>query len=456
MRPEDMGQAIADPSASVSLMLIDFITGETLDDYHPDMRLCPASVWKVVTTTAALDILGPDFRFRTVLATLGNIENGVLHGDLLLIGGGDPSLGSRHYPNGMDNMLAQWTDAVRAAGIDSIAGDVVVNTAYFRGAALPRTRIWEDMGNYYGTGASGLNFNDNTYFVSFAVPDPPGDTAKIIQVYPSVPGLNIQSEVLASTVQSDLAFIFGSPLSTNRVVRGTLPAGRDRYTIKGSLPDPALFAAYHLHAALQKTGVEVGGSFATEEFDYREPATYSVIDTYQSPPLSELVGHTNTESDNLFAEAFLLQIGAHSGDPTIEGGLKALDEYYGPICQTEYPFFAYDGSGLSRFTAISARQVVQILRMARQKPALNEAMLTRLPLAGREGSMKWFAVRTNLAGNLRAKSGSMDKVRAYAGYFTAFSGREIAFAVLVNNFEGSGTDVRKNIEDYLIKAYGKY
>ncbi len=222
------------------------------------------------------------------------------------------------------------------------------------------------------------------------------------------------------------------------------------------MPDPALFAAYHLHAALQSAGVGVGGRYATEELRYREPATYNVIDTYRSPPLAELVEHTNIESDNLFAEAFLLQIGEHSGDPTIEGGLHVLDEYYAPICQTQYPFFAYDGSGLSRFTAVSARQVVQVLRMARQKPALNEAVLAHLPLAGREGSMKWFAMRTNLAGNLRAKSGSMDKVRAYAGYFTAFSSREIAFAVLVNNFEGSGTDIRKNIENYLIKAYGAY
>lgn len=446
---------IADPQASVSLVLIDFVTGQTLDAYQPDTRLCPASVWKLATTAAAMDILGADFRFRTLLATRGTVENGTLHGDLIIVGGGDPSLGSRHFSESMEDILSRWVRAVGDLGIDSITGDVVANDAHFRGVQLPRTRIWEDMGNYYGTAVSGLNFNDNTYFVSFAVPAAPGDTAVINEIYPAVPHLDIRSEVLASPVQSDLAFIFGSPLGTNRVVRGTLPAGRDRFTIKGSLPDPALFTAFHLSNALRNAGVAIGGEPRTES-RYLEPATYRVIDTHQSPSLSQLVRHTNSESDNLFAEAFLLQMGAHDGLPTIPGGLEALDRYYSTVCQSEYPFFAYDGSGLSRFTAISARQVVRILRMIRQSPSLSESVLAHLPLAGREGSMKWFAMRTNLAGNLRAKSGSMDKVRAYAGYFTAFSGREIAFAILVNNFESSGTAVRKDIEDYLIRAYGKY
>lgn len=444
---------VGDSAASVSAMVVDIVTGEVIDEVNADTRLCPASVWKVATTVAAVDILGADFKFRTLLGFMGKLSGGVLHGDLILVGGGDPSLASRHFDHDAESMLNRWVEAVKSAGIDSVTGRVRVNTAHFLGATLPRTRIWEDMGNYYGTGASGFNFNDNTYFVSFHVPDQPGDTARITEVYPEVPNLQISSEVLASTIQSDRAFIFGSPLDTKRIVRGTLPAENSRYTIKGALPDPGLFAAFHFHRALREAGIGVAGGYAVENIPL-EPAVYTVLDEVQSPRLAELARHINVESDNLFAETLLLQLGAHRGKPTVEGGLEVLDDYYRTICQTRYPYFAYDGSGLSRFTAISARQLIQILRHARLDPHLREEVLTGLPLAGREGGMKWFASRTNLAGNLRAKSGSMEKVRAYAGYFTTYTGRELAFAVMVNNFQGSGLDVRKDIENYLLRIYG--
>jgi D-alanyl-D-alanine carboxypeptidase/D-alanyl-D-alanine-endopeptidase (penicillin-binding protein 4) len=151
-----------------------------------------------------------------------------------------------------------------------------------------------------------------------------------------------------------------------------------------------------------------------------------------------------------------LQLGVKYGDPNIEGGLKAITEFYKKACRSNCHLSAYDGSGLSRFTAVSAAQVVDLLLYDFQDLTQRKLLLNQLPAAGKEGSLKWFGDRTNLEGNMRGKSGSMEGVRAYAGEMTAFSGRQLAFAVLVNNFDGSGIELKEKIEHMLLKLYGDY
>lgn len=441
--------------ATISAILVDALTGEEIESYNEEVLACPASVWKLTTTSAALSEFGKDFRFKTWLVYSGEIKDSILHGDLLIIGSGDPSLGSRYFDNGFDDVLLSLTQAVISAGIDSIAGKVIGNGAHLQGQSIPGTRVWEDMGNYFGAGIHGLNFNDNTYFLSFKTPAEPNLLADLLTVYPEVPGLVLVSEVVSSTIQSDQAYIYGSPLDLKRTVRGTLPLGQDRFTIKGSIPDPGLFMAYHLREKLSKVGVESKG-YAAESDLFREPVTYKKLATTESVPLSEIIKHINKESDNLMADGLLVQLGAKNGNPSYEGGLEALEKYLREIWGKEATFFAYDGSGLSRFTAVSAEQLAKLLVHMRKSETQRKYLLEELPEAGKEGSVKWFGLRTNLSGNTKLKSGSMKNVKAYAGVLQTYSGRELAFVIMVNNFEISGTEVRKKIEDWLIRSYGHY
>jgi D-alanyl-D-alanine carboxypeptidase/D-alanyl-D-alanine-endopeptidase (penicillin-binding protein 4) len=441
--------------ATISAMIVDALTGEEIESNNKETLACPASVWKLATTSAALEELGRDFRFNTHLAYTGQIKDSVLYGDILIIGSGDPTLGSRHFDGGFDEIIETYTQFVISAGIDSITGNVIGNGAHFQGQTIPGTRVWEDMGNYFGAGIHGLNFNDNTYFLNFKTPDEPGLPAELLSVYPEVPGLVIESEVLSSTIQSDQAYIYGSPLEMKRTVRGTLPLGQDRYTIKGSIPDPGLFLAFHVCESLKSEGVPSKG-YASEKQLFREPITYKKLATTESVPLSEMVKHINRQSDNLMADGLLVQLGAKQGNPSIEGGLEVLEVYLKKIWGEDAIFFAYDGSGLSRFTAVSADQLTKLLVGMRNSPIQKEYLLDVLPEAGKQGSVKWFGQRTNLSGNTKLKSGSMKNVKAYAGIFQTYSGRELAFAILVNNFEISGSQVRKKIEDWLIRAYGHY
>lgn len=442
--------------ALISIQISDLVTGESLQAVNPDLRLCPASVWKLFTTSAALSQLGGDFQFRTTLAYDGLLEGDTLHGNVYILGGGDPTLGSRYFDLPMEKLMETWTVAVEKAGIKYIDGNIVANSSHFRGDVIPRTRIWEDMGNYYGAPVWGLNINDNTYFVDFKLPDEVGELAEIVNVHPEVPGLELTSEVVVAAQRGDQAYIFGTPQSNQRTIRGTLPAGAKNYTIKGSLPDAPMMAAHQLRQYLQKSGIGGMEAIAVEQNQVREPATLKTLSTIKSPALSEIIKQTNVRSDNLFAETLLLQLGVKYGDPTIEGGLKAVAEFYKKACSSNCHLSAYDGSGLSRFTAVSAAQVVDLLLYDNQDLTQRKLLLDQLPNAGKEGSLKWFGDRTNLEGNMRAKSGSMEGVRAYAGQMSTFTGRQLGFAVLVNNFDGSGIELKEKIEHMLLQIYGDY
>lgn len=442
-------------NASWSVSVIDVNTGEDLISHEASKLLCPASVWKLFTASAALKNLGGDFRFRTLICYDGKLTDGVLTGNVYIIGAGDPSLGSKHFEDDFDALMARWVAEIKAFGIEEIQGKVVANGSFVKGNALPRTRIWEDMGNYYGTAVSGVNINDNSYSVFFDTPLEPDRQTKVTRVHPEVPGLQLKNEVVTSTINRDRAFIFGSPLDPVRHIRGTLPVGREDYEIKGSLPDPLLFAAYHLEKSLEDSGIPVEGGITIERETYRETSTLKKITSTNSPPLSELLAHTLVKSDNLFAEALLMQIGAQKGEASIDAGLEAIHAHLKPICESSYSLFAYDGSGLSRFTAVSSAQVTQLLHYMANDEEQRKYILNVLPGAGRNGTMRSFGRRSNLEGNLYAKSGSMEKVRAYAGTLSAFSGRELGFAVLINNYEEDYV-VKERIQDFLLRVYGDY
>jgi len=441
--------------SSISAIITDAVTGEVLESLNQDLLLCPASIWKLATTSAAIELLGEDFRFSTSLVYTGRIENGILYGDLLILGSGDPSLGSNHFDFKFSDLLERMVTFVKDAKIDSISGRVIGNGAHLIGQSAPRSRVWEDLGNYYGTGIHGLNVNDNTFHLQFRTALEPNKVAKITSIYPKVPELEVESRVLSSTHQADRAYIYGSPLSSKRIVRGTLPMGRDRFIIKGSIPNPALFAAYHLREMLTSAGIGSKG-YQAEIGGYGTLLTYTELGFVESPPLSKLVRHTNFSSNNLIAEGLLVQLGAMNGNPSIAGGCSALKTYLERIWGDKSKFYFDDGSGLSRFTAVSAKQMASLLHRMRTDEHLNTHVLGKLPRAGIEGTVKRFGQNSNLEGNIRLKSGSMKNVKSYAGILSTYSGRELAFVIMINNYAISSGEVRKKIEDWLLRTYARY
>lgn len=446
---EAVEQFARDPAlrgASVSVDVLSVKTGKRIASVNPDLACIPASTQKLLTTAAALDLLGEDYRFTTQLLITGNIEAGVLRGDVYLIGGGDPSLGSPYLPEvpALTEMLKRWQKAIAAAGIRRIDGRIIADASYYGTDGLAAGWPWSDIGNYYGAGAYGLNVHENFYFLDFLQRPKEGSRPLLQGARPQVPGLVLKNELRSGPRGSgDQAYVYGAPFNYAYFVRGTIPVGTRRFTIKGALPDPPLFAAQSLCRHLEAAGIPV--SLAAESdrslgAGRFQPGT--VLDTYASPPLAQLVDRTNLRSLNLYAEVLLREINKARGAETF--ALSSTDVLLEWLTarglQTE-TINLEDGSGLATRNFFPASFMTTFLR--------NQAAATRwresIPVAGRSGSMKGFLKGTAAAGRLAAKSGSLNGARAYAGYATRADGEELAFAIMVNNYTMSGRSLRNKM-----------
>ncbi|MBX7094848.1 MAG: D-alanyl-D-alanine carboxypeptidase/D-alanyl-D-alanine-endopeptidase [Flavobacteriales bacterium] len=431
-------------------------SGKVIADKNGSMSIVPASCMKVITTASALEILGGSYRFKTSLQYTGYIDqNCVLHGDLYIRGGGDPTLGSKFFTDGdPSEFLNQWALEVRNAGIDSITGNVIADAEIYGWEMVPSTWAWGDIGNGYGAAPCGISIYDNTCVLSFKTGEKAGDVAHIECMQPYVPNLEFVNEVYSSNVSEDNSYIFGAPYSYDRIIKGTLPKGREAFEVKGTIPDPGYLAAFELRYALAKWGIGVAGITTTVrelklEKKYNDTTRINIYDHF-SPSVASIVNLTNTYSVNLFAEHLMNQIGLIKyGNATVGSGTAAVTEFWTKKGIDTKGFYITDGSGLSRFDAVSAKHLVDILLyMSRSKNA--STFEKSLPVAGKSGTLSNFCKGTKAAGNVWAKSGTMTRVKAYSGYAKSAKGEKIVFSVIVNNFNCSTKQMEKKLEKLAI------
>ena len=396
--------------ASVSIYAVQMDTGKILVDQNSDLSLNPASCMKIVTTAAALHLLGAQNRFETHLEYDGVIDNEkTLHGNLYIRGGGDPCLGSNRISSSLswEKQIEAWTKAVLKLGIRKIEGKVIGDATKWEKALAVPSWSWEDLGNYYGAGACALSFHENYYSLYFKPGKELGESARILRTDPLIPTLTFQNEVKTGPKGSgDCACIYGSEFSPLQYVRGTIPSGVSEFPIKGAIPDPAVFCGDLLDKALQEKGIAIGGLNAAEK------NKRVVFHTTSSPTIGEIVYWTNQKSINLYAEHLLKKIGeVVNNEGSTQSGVKVITAFWKTQNIDLGGFHMEDGSGLSRKNLITAKQLVSIL-LNMKKSDLFPVFFQSLP-------QKTEAIR--------AKDGYMSQVRCYAGY----SGN-IAFAILVN------------------------
>lgn len=432
-------------NASWSVYVQNINTGEVLVNHNGEKSLTPASTIKAITSGTALDILGEDFRFETHLQYSGEIdENGVLQGDVYIKGGGDPSLGfMRHdISTKLETQLVHWVKAIQNQGIKSINGNIIGDATIFETATVSPKWIWEDLGNYYGAGASGLNIHENKYNLIFKSGAKEGDPTEIIKTIPKLEGVKFINEVTTGAPKSgDQAYIYCAPFADLIFVRGTVPPGQTEFYIKGSVPDPAKYASYSLKRKLVDRGVPVSGEETTMRLlngNADKNATRKTIHTTYSPNLERMVYWGNKKSINLYMEALLKMIGRKKyGHGSTHNGIKAIKAYWRHKGVNINGFFMEDGSGLSPMNSITTQQFTEILSGLYKTDAFPHLLQSMSTLGG--------------ATNLKAKSGYITRVRGYVGYSENSCGDPLAFAILVNNFEGSRTNVKYKMINLLLE-----
>lgn len=433
-------------NAGIGIAVYDTQTGESLAKSEPQLSLVPASIFKVVTTATALNVFGPDYRFKTILSYIGTIKNDTLFGDLQIIGGGDPTLGSEYFPE-TKNFLEEWAKSLKNARIRVVSGKLIIDSSIYEKIQTPGSWAWEDLGSYYGAGASGISVFDNAFEIHLKSSEAADQLTGILKVVPEIPGLDLQTEVLSSDINSDQSYVFGNPEDSKRVIRGTIPKGQADFVVKASMPNPAVVLSFEFRRNLRKSGIEIMGTTA-----YEKTATgNSILKETFSPPLSEIIKATNFESVNLFAEHFLKHLSWQKGGiGATKNGCQIIADFWKEKGLPMEGFFTTDGSGLSRFDAITADQMCWILNYMRSKSSYSDVFSQSLPAAG-YGTLTAFNPESFPNNCLRAKSGSMTRVRCYAGYLKTDSGRNLSFAVMLNNFSCAQKEATHNIEELLVE-----
>lgn len=444
-------------TTTLSVHVADLERGVSYVEINPDRAMVPASNMKLVTTAAALEILGPERTFTTSLEHRAPIESGVLTGDLTIRGGGDPSLGSRFRqdPNAVLGVLEDWAQELRKRGIRSIQGNIVGDGSRYE--YQPHATGWEplEFGEWYSAEVAALNYNENVVDVIWTPGRRPGEAARF-QIRPETDHITFSSSVRTGGSRSRQALIRYIRYADSNAIRarGVLPIETEKYDF-AAIHDPALYTAKLFEETLVRRGIMVGGvATSRHRVSSRDGSTSAPITlaSHESPPLSELINVINRRSQNLYAEVVLREIALASGQAgSFDGGSRAVVDWLVRNRLHRTGFLMIDGSGLSPLNRATTRQLVMLLRHMAQSP--NEAMYREsLPVPGGEGTLRTRFEGEDLAGfraTLRAKTGFVDNAHALSGYVKNRRGTEYVFSIIVNDYDSRRTVAARDLVDQI-------
>jgi len=443
------------------LSVRDAETGLALVSCNNSKNLVPASILKLFVTGAALDLLGPATRFRTRVYLDGSVTKGVLNGMVYIRGGGDPSFGSSLIKGApvTEVEFGKWAQAVKAAGVTEIIGSVVADDSLFEGPSLPGSWAWEDIGNYYAAQPTAVAMNDNLYKLYFKPGAKAGEAAEVLRTDPKIPGLRFTNLMKTGPEGSgDNAYIFNFPDQYSATLRGTIPKGPAEFSIKGSIPDPALFTAQEFTDYLDAHGVKVSGK-ALKLKDVKDYGAARFLAETEGAPLSAIVFVTNKRSFNLYAEMLLRHLALAKGKPgTADNGISALREYMVGSGVDVSELKLADASGLSRLNMVQADDFTVFLSGISKKRFFGSYLASLVSPSDPDatGHIKKMGVNTKLEKFLKIKSGSLNGVRGYAGYLTTKTGKLLSFTSILNNYTAPAADIDRLHEQILLELIEKY
>jgi D-alanyl-D-alanine carboxypeptidase/D-alanyl-D-alanine-endopeptidase (penicillin-binding protein 4) len=440
------------------VLVTDAVTGEVLYARNADGFFMPASNAKLFSTALALATLGPEYRVRTTVESSGALDaNGVLAGDLVLVGRGDANLSNRKFPfekkeereGPHEKVLAEFADAVAARGVKEITGDVIADDSMFQHEKFPSGWLADDILWSYGAAVSAIAVNDNTFSLEIRPAAKEGEPARyetgLADDFYTVDNL-IRTGTRGSEEKLAVARDPGS-----RVIHlsGTMPLDAQTRRLTIAIEEPAEFAAGLLARLLEARGVKIDGQWRARHAGVRpadSPAPQTVLAEHTSVPLSDEVRLTNKNSENLHAELLLL-LAAHekSGATDYEDALKFASDFFRTAGIADGDVALSDGSGLSRKDLVTPRAVVQLLRYAAAQP-WGELYRSSLPVAGEDGTLSDRMKSTAAAGRVFAKTGTIGHGNTLSGYATTVHGARLLFSILGNNNNLHAQDANKVLD----------
>ena len=416
---------------TVSLTVLDAKTGEQVYALNPSVGMAPGSTLKTVTTITAFNVLGKDFKYQTPFGYTGTITNGTLNGDVILKGTGDPTLGSWRWDNTKDTyILNALVAALKKAGIKKINGRIIGDDSFYGTQTIPDGWIWQDLGTYYGAGATALCWHENQFDINLKT-GAVGSAIKVAGTSPVTPYLNFKSELTTGAAGTgDNAYPYLPAGITNLMyLRGTYATDKAEKSVAAAIPDPAFDMAYRLLDTLKRLGIAVNvtpeSSLTLAAKAQPTPTIATNLLNITSPSLGQIVYWTNRKSVNLYAEELLKAMALKAGKPVnTNNAVEVLQNYWKVRGIDPHSMDVADGSGLSPANRITSQTIASIIQSTRKEAWYNE-FYDSLPIYN----------------DMHMKSGSIYHVLAYTGFVT-HKGRELCFSIMENNYNGSTSGVR--------------
>jgi len=451
-------------SAFVGLHVVSLPSGRVLYERSQDRLFTPASNMKLFTTALALMKLGPQYRFKTQIGADTAIDaDGTLATDLVLVGGGDPTLSGREYPYQYHpgsqagtsysfRAVEELADQLVARGLRRIDGDIVGDDRRY--VWEPRSDGWStgDALWEYGAPVSAMILNDNSFAVTIRPAAHAGDLAHIA-LSPNFEYFSIDNRVRTTAGGMRKVGFDRSADGRQLHIAGVIPAGGGGMAELLAVDDPAMYAAEVLRDALERRGIVIHGTaiarhrFSDEQADSTEPATLRVVLAEKSsPPLSEILRVVDKVSQNLHAEVMLREVGLMAGrSGSGEGGLAEMREFLTSAGISKETYRFTDGSGLSRGTLVTPAAITKLLAYM-YKSSNRDVWMSLLPIAGVDGTLATRFEDHPEAQAIRAKTGSLSHIRAMSGYAETSRYGPVAFSFLVNNFAAPTLEIRRFLD----------
>ncbi len=421
--------------AIISLYVIDSKTGKVVFDKNAQLGLAPASCLKVVTSAAALELLGKDYRYKTEIAHDGEIRNDSLIGNIYILGFGDPTLGSfRWQSTAPELVLKNLFNTLAERKIKIIDGNLIINEWNWDTQATPRGWTWDDIGNYYGAGAKGFNWRENQYDVLLKPGKKAGDEVEILGTDPPLQVSYFINELKTGAVGSgDNSIIYLPEDGTVGYIRGTVPAGKENFKVSGSMPNASLSFINSFEEALKANNISMTGTGMSDKlFAFKKlfmPAPQKTIFKILSPPLDSINYWFLQKSVNLFGEAFVKTISFEkAGFGATDSGINIIKDFWSKRGIEKSALNIIDGSGLSPANRVTTDALVAVMQYAKKQT--------------------WFSSFYNslpLQTGIKMKAGYIGGVRSYTGYIKSRSGNEYTFSFVINNYDGSPGAVREKM-----------
>lgn len=437
---EQFSRSSALRGAEYGVCVIDLTSGQTVAGINEDHCIIPASVMKIVSTATALKSLSPEYTFSTTVAYDGHIDaDGVLHGNMIVYGGLDPTLSSQYFPD-QEPFIDRCIAELHHSNITAIEGDIIIDESLAPDPAVPKEWMDGDVAQYYGAGAHALNYQDNQFSL---VVDLSGNKAVVIDTVPHQDNLKIVNNVRIGG-KAYTPGIFRHKNSNTLYMSGNVRRQSTPVEIWTTMPMPSEALRYDMKDAIECEGIAVKRCKIA-----RNVANEQALFVYRSPALADICKSLLARSDNMYAESVFRAIATTNYmAATRERAVTCTTDLLNSWGIDTKGQTLYDGSGLSRANHITPHFLANVLALMAYDLQSGGIFPYLLPVCGKEGTVKHVLDDTPLCGNITLKSGSMTGIKCYAGYYPA-SSPQYAVVVMVNRFRCGGATLQKAIETLL-------